>query len=100
MLSLRKPKADSIRRFLAAQAKLDFTYSAVGTTAGQPPAGFVVDHTRVKLGEGEGVFLAARAGFSDGNKFALDGWRLGRRKHQFGQGMSSQSLPVPSVCGG
>src|ERR1700733_3912100 len=56
MLSLRKPSAESIHRFLAGQAKLPFTYSAVGATAGTPPAGFVVDHTRIKLGEGEPVF--------------------------------------------
>ena len=54
MLSLRKPSADTIRDFLAAQAKLDFTYAAVGATAAVPPAGYVVDHTRIKLGEGRG----------------------------------------------
>ena len=33
MFSLRKPSAESIRRFLTAQSKLPFTYSAVGATA-------------------------------------------------------------------
>ena len=33
MLSWRKPSAESTRRFLTAQAKLDFSYSAVGATA-------------------------------------------------------------------
>ena len=56
MLSLRKPSAESIRRFLLEQAKLDFTYSAVGATGGTPPAGYVIDHTRIKLGEGEQVY--------------------------------------------
>ena len=37
MLSLRKPTVKSIRRFLTAQAKLPFTYSAVGATALHPP---------------------------------------------------------------
>ena len=73
MLSLRKPSADSIRRFLAAQATLDFTYSLVGATAGRPPAGFVVDHTRIKLGEGEGIYSAARAGLQQWEQFRL-GW--------------------------
>ena len=73
MLSLRKPSADSIRRFLTAQAKLDFTYSAVGATAERPPAGFVVDHTRIKLGRGEGIFMAARAGLQRWDQFHL-GW--------------------------
>ena len=61
MLSLRKPSPEDIRQFLTAQAKLDFTYSAVGATATTPPADYVVDHTRIKLGEGEAVFTAARA---------------------------------------
>ena len=39
MLSLRKPSADALRRFLAAQSKLPFTYEAVGATAGTPPSG-------------------------------------------------------------
>ena len=52
MKSLRRPSAASVRDFLAAQAKLDLTYTAVGATAGVPPTGFVVDHTRIKLGEG------------------------------------------------
>jgi uncharacterized protein (UPF0548 family) len=67
MFSMRKPSAGSIRRFLTAQAKLDFSYAAVGATACQLPAGFVVDRTRVKLGEGERVFQAAKA--------ALQQWR-------------------------
>jgi uncharacterized protein (UPF0548 family) len=73
MWSLRKPSADSIRRFLKAQVNLDFSYPAVGATANQPPAGFVVDRTRVKLGEGEPVFQAAKAALKRWRQFDL-GW--------------------------
>jgi uncharacterized protein (UPF0548 family) len=73
MWSLRKPSAESTRRFLAGQAKLDFSYSAVGATASQLPAGFVVDRTRIKLGEGEPVFQAARAALQRWRQFDL-GW--------------------------
>ena len=73
MLSLRKPSAESIRRFLAEQAKLPFTYSAVGATATTPPAGYVVDHTRIKLGEGEPVFRSAIAALQRWEQFRL-GW--------------------------
>lgn len=66
-LSLRKPSEEIIRPFLAGQAGLAFTYPGVGTTSATPPPGFVVDRTRVKLGEGERVFQAA--------KNALVGWR-------------------------
>lgn len=73
MLSLRKPSAESTRRFLTAQANLDFSYSAVGATATQLPAGFVVDRTRIKLGEGELVFQAAKAALKRWRQFDL-GW--------------------------
>ena len=73
MLSLRKPSAESIRPFLAAQANLPFTYSAVGATAKTPPAGYVVDHTRIKLGEGESVFHSAKAAMRRWEQFHL-GW--------------------------
>jgi uncharacterized protein (UPF0548 family) len=67
MLSFRKPSAEAIQRFLAAQSKLGFNYSAVGATASQLPAGFIVDRTRIKLGKGEPTFHAAKA--------ALQRWR-------------------------
>jgi uncharacterized protein (UPF0548 family) len=73
MLSLRKPSAEVMRRFLAVQAKLPFTYAAVGATAQAPPAGYDVDHTRIKLGEGEPVFQAARAALQRWEQFRL-GW--------------------------
>ncbi len=73
MLSLRKPSAETIRPFLEAQANLPFTYSAVGATATTPPAGFVVDHTRIKLGESDPVFLSARAALQRWEQFRL-GW--------------------------
>ena len=69
MLSLRKPSAESIRPFLTAQAKLSFTYAAVGATATTTPTGYVVDRTRIKLG----VFHAARAALQRWEQFRL-GW--------------------------
>lgn len=73
MVSLRKPSAESIRRFLDSQTKLPFTYSAVGATAKMPPIGYVVDHTRIKLGEGEAVFHSAKAALQRWEQFHL-GW--------------------------
>lgn len=73
MLSLQKPSAESVRHFLNEQVNRDFSYSAVGATATTPPAGFVVDHTRIKLGEGEAVFQAARAALQRWEQFRL-GW--------------------------
>lgn len=67
MLRLRKPKTDAIRNFLDHQRGLDLTYQCVGATAGKPPAGYVVDHTRFRLGQGGDVYAAA--------KFALVRWQ-------------------------
>jgi uncharacterized protein (UPF0548 family) len=73
MLFLRRPAAEAIQAFLAAQARLDLTYSAVGATATKPPAGYVVDHTRIKLGQGEKVFSAAKMALERWQQFRL-GW--------------------------
>ena len=73
MLFLRRPTAEVIRAFLATQARLDLTYSAVGATATSPPAGYVVDHTRMRLGAGEKVFATAQAALERWEQFNL-GW--------------------------
>jgi uncharacterized protein (UPF0548 family) len=73
MLFLRRPTAEAIRAFLASQARLDLTYSAVGTTTTNPPAGYVVDHPRCKLGAGEKVFAAAKEALDRWQQFRL-GW--------------------------
>lgn len=73
MWSVRKPSVDALRRFLEAQAGLPYTYEAVGATSGAPPAGYVVDRTRIKLGEGEAVFRSATAALRRWEQFAL-GW--------------------------
>jgi uncharacterized protein (UPF0548 family) len=62
-----------MREFIATQSKLAFTYSAVGATATVPPAGYAVDHTRIKLGEGEEVFTRAMAALGRWDQFRL-GW--------------------------
>jgi uncharacterized protein (UPF0548 family) len=73
MLALRKPSPERLGRFLASQSRLNFTYSAVGATATIPPAGYVVDHTRIKLGEGAAVFAAAKGALTRWGHFRL-GW--------------------------
>ena len=60
-------------KFLASQASLDLTYSAVGATAATPPARFVVDHTRAKIGEGQAAFDQAKAALCRWDQFRL-GW--------------------------
>jgi uncharacterized protein (UPF0548 family) len=73
MLALRKPSAERLRDFLAAQAMLAFTYPAVGATAAVPPAGYVVDHTRIRLGGGARTYAAAKVALERWEHFRL-GW--------------------------
>jgi uncharacterized protein (UPF0548 family) len=73
MMSLRKPTDEVVREFLAMQRTLEFTYSAVGATASAPPAGYVVDRVRVKLGAGAEAFAAARRAIERWEQFRL-GW--------------------------
>ncbi len=75
MVSFRRPSTDTIREFLTSQSKLGFTYTAVGATASLPPSGYVVDHTRIKLGQGEGeeIFTKAKAALGRWEQFRL-GW--------------------------
>ena len=68
MISFRKPSPETLGTLLHSQKGLGFTYQEVGLTETlQRPAGFVVDHTRGKLGEGTEVFEAAKS--------ALKRWR-------------------------
>lgn len=69
----RRPSPPTIDAFRAAQARLDLTYAAVGATQTVPPAGYIVDHTRIRLGNGEAVFRSARAALARWDHFRL-GW--------------------------
>jgi uncharacterized protein (UPF0548 family) len=73
MFSLSKPSPELIRRFIDSQKQLDFTYQDVGATAGVPPAGFSIDHTRVQLGVGEAVFQRGKLALDRWEHFSL-GW--------------------------
>lgn len=73
MLSLQKPSVQTIRKFVDFQRHSDFSYTSVGATATNPPASFVVDHTRVKLGSGEEAFLSAKTALKKWGQFQL-GW--------------------------
>ncbi len=70
---LHKPAATEIRKFLERQSRLDFSYPFAGQTASTPPGGFNVDHTRVRLGSGEAVFIAATKAIEQWEQFRL-GW--------------------------
>ena len=53
MFLFRKPTPQAIDHFRGSQSTLEFTYSAIGATRADPPNGYVVDHTRGKIGTGK-----------------------------------------------
>ncbi len=59
MFFLSRPSDSAIRAILAEQRTEDFSYSAVGASRGQLPAGYTVIHSRVSLGKGAIVFARA-----------------------------------------
>jgi uncharacterized protein (UPF0548 family) len=59
MWTLTRPGDEQVRAFLQRQAQEPFSYAEVGASATGPPAGWTVDHNRVRLGSGQAVFDAA-----------------------------------------
>lgn len=78
MFSFRKPSPDTLRAILNSQKGLELTYREVGVTRDmQKPKGFVIDHTRVKLGDGKEVFEAAKVAIKGWSQYRfpwLDAW--------------------------
>lgn len=79
MISLRKPSDELIQNFLRRQDQLDFTYSSFDTADANPPIGYVTDHTRIQLGEGQQVYDAAKRALQHWEQFQL-GWVEGGPK--------------------
>lgn len=52
------PTPDQLERFLARQRVALFSYPAVGASSGTAPAGYNLDHNRVRLGTGAAAFAA------------------------------------------
>ena len=73
MFLLRQPSETLIRRFLASQKDLPFSYAAVGATRNKPPSGYTVDHNRIQLGVGRETFMRASDALSKWRHFEL-GW--------------------------
>ena len=73
VLYFRQPTDSDIQRFLRSQAELGYTYADTGATAAIPPADYVVDHTRVRLGTGSEMFQRAKRSLAGWKQFDL-GW--------------------------
>jgi uncharacterized protein (UPF0548 family) len=73
MFLLRQPSEEVVRQFIASQRDLPFSYSQVGATETQPPAGYTVDHNRIRLGDGEDTYRRAVSALRSWKQFGL-GW--------------------------
>lgn len=73
MFLLRKPSKETVERFIKLQSDLPFTYSQPGATQHHPPAGFVVDHNQIRIGDGKETYDRAVAALKGGKQFEL-GW--------------------------
>ncbi|MHB8411319.1 MAG: DUF1990 domain-containing protein [Candidatus Acidiferrales bacterium] len=71
MFFLSKPDPDLIRKFLVAQEGQPFSYAQVGASRQQAPDGYNVDHNRVQLGHGSGVFERARSAIRQWKMFDM-----------------------------
>ena len=62
MFLLTRPSDEQIDNIIAAQRAASLTYSFEGVTRnGSPPAGYAVDHNKVRLGAGQATFERAVA---------------------------------------
>ncbi len=68
MFCWSKPNRDSVIAFLSVQQKQPFSYLDVGSSRREAPKGYIVDHNRIKLGQGVQVFERA--------KCALTKWKM------------------------
>ena len=74
MFLRRKPSEELVERFIASQRELVFSYSQIGATRAETaPAGFNLDHNRIKLGNGVETFQRAVAALRNWKQFDL-GW--------------------------
>jgi len=74
MFLLQQPSTHLIAQFISSQHNLPFSYREVGETHSEAaPEGYNIDHNRVRLGDGEDVYLRAVAALRTWRHFDL-GW--------------------------
>lgn len=72
-LSIARPTAERVQRFLDEQRALPFSYAEVGATLATPPSGFELDHNRAHIGHGRECFECACRALRSWRMFDL-GW--------------------------
>jgi uncharacterized protein (UPF0548 family) len=73
MFKISEPTERDVEEFIAGRRSLPFTYPEVGATNTTPPAGYNLDHNRMRLGEGEATYQRAVEALRNWQQFDL-GW--------------------------
>jgi uncharacterized protein (UPF0548 family) len=73
MLFFRKPRESSIRSLLAERGAMTYSYPQVGATRSAPPAGWRINHLRLKAGSGRAKFDALAEALFSWKLLAIDG---------------------------
>jgi len=71
MFCWSKPDPESAIAFLSAQQKQPFSYADVGSSRREAPKGYIVDHNRIKLGQGVQVFERAKCAITKWTMFDM-----------------------------
>lgn len=76
MFTLLEPTEKQVGDFLAAQRRLPFSYAEVGDSKDKIPAGYPINHRRVRLGSGADVFERAKNAVQNWAMYDLDWTRV------------------------
>lgn len=76
MFCWSKPGRGAIEAFLTSQRDAKFSYDEVGSSLGQAPAGYTVDHNRTRLGRGSETFELARRAIRQWKMFEMSWVKL------------------------
>lgn len=71
MFCWSKPNRDSVIAFLSAQQSQPFSYDDVGSSRREAPKGYIVDHNRMKLGQGVQAFERAKCAVTKWKMFDM-----------------------------
>jgi uncharacterized protein (UPF0548 family) len=73
MILFTRPSDSLVREFIARQKTAKFSYREIGASKRGAPAGYNVDHNRIRLGEGADTFARAVQAIQRWEMFNL-GW--------------------------
>ena len=68
----KRPDDEAVPGFLAGQQSQPFSYPEIGASCSVAPAGYYVDHNRIKLGEGQETFAKAVQALKHWKMFEMD----------------------------